>query len=1104
MSSKLIATVGDQHTCPMVTGNVPHVGGTIISGGKMLLNGRPVARMGDKCVCTGCGVACTIVQGDASMLVDGQPVAYVGCMTSHGGVITTGQSGVVLTAATAATAVTMPLEAIDFPDVRTRDRVAALLSGQREALAEAKARQREVREASEAGADEARDVTIASTYPLDELSEYARQFGASFFSYALQSIFGESRHGEKVPLHAYEYLYRDLSDGKLAMPTLKIHRQGYPYAFFRSADATIHVAQRLVIAATEDGDPEAMGKLYMALMEEFGHYVDHCLRNDYTCRGGDAKLDEGAVFGYCLTTFNVFEDSSVDFGTATVDGASYDLRIDLSELQAQVSALVTEERVRRDEQAGGEEYFSAGKVTYEEAGGYTHYGIEEVLRKEGVINVQEDLEVVYLGNLLRDWSQLITPATERYTEAEKRRIIRSLGLTAKESEAFFGLQNLNSIKLRRETLSFVIELIAAHELIDIKGELNAVSNGLGDELVTTDPKEVTEEVTEGAETAVSPMASAKADILEAIKEKSRALGLAALTASAEYFLFRQAFPKVTSELVGVCRPEEHIDNPIGACVVDLERDSYVYWPAEIDTEINEYFGMKDYIRNYDPHTECETFTVSQPGVKYCGGEQLTASGYLTVQLRKSFEALRCGDEQLSLLYFGNAMHTIEDYFAHSNFVELSLIKVGYGVFPWVNRDDPKARCFRKQPRDPGTFDYRPPGQDYFDRDDLVEESIAYADLAAAYPGANRPFHMDPRCLLFEEAGLTYEYAYEKTGTRELYGRLRLLREATVVRDAERGGDYLRHLPIVTGKFGPLDMIYSLSDKLEAMFDGEAFSWTDVISSAWEDKLRVKLFDLMMLTILRDLKHAQASEERRGEAHRGLDYAELLEWYERMVTYRGVVFGVLEALKRGKGAGAVAAWFVTTLLNAAEKAFKNVVRAVVRHLIAGVALGIRESQNAGVLDTNPTHTQVAKDDMGHPLHGLAGELARTAVADIGRHYVDAKDGLIPEADVERVAREYLSHPSDVSWMDVSVLKWAGANYENVREAEDNGAMERLQRRYHRHREHLGHGAHHLIDEVTEGVEELDRLFERVDDLREDLPTSSRLRESLERLRRTLPR
>ncbi|MFO7995873.1 MAG: PAAR domain-containing protein [Dehalococcoidia bacterium] len=48
------ARMGDMHTCPMVTGVVPHVGGPITMGSMTVLIGNlPAARVGDMATCTG-------------------------------------------------------------------------------------------------------------------------------------------------------------------------------------------------------------------------------------------------------------------------------------------------------------------------------------------------------------------------------------------------------------------------------------------------------------------------------------------------------------------------------------------------------------------------------------------------------------------------------------------------------------------------------------------------------------------------------------------------------------------------------------------------------------------------------------------------------------------------------------------------------------------------------------------------------------------------------------------------------------------------------------------------------------------------------------------
>lgn len=83
------ARIGDMHSCPLVNGNVPHVGGPIASGCMtVLIGGSPAARVSDKAVCV--GPMDTISHGEATVLIGGQKAARLGDKTQHGGIITTG------------------------------------------------------------------------------------------------------------------------------------------------------------------------------------------------------------------------------------------------------------------------------------------------------------------------------------------------------------------------------------------------------------------------------------------------------------------------------------------------------------------------------------------------------------------------------------------------------------------------------------------------------------------------------------------------------------------------------------------------------------------------------------------------------------------------------------------------------------------------------------------------------------------------------------------------------------------------------------------------------------------------------------------------------
>jgi uncharacterized Zn-binding protein involved in type VI secretion len=84
------ARTSDLHTCPMVTGTVPHVGGPILPPGcpTVKIGGLPAARVGDTCTCT--GPTDTIAKGSATVKIGGMPAARMGDTTSHGGAITAG------------------------------------------------------------------------------------------------------------------------------------------------------------------------------------------------------------------------------------------------------------------------------------------------------------------------------------------------------------------------------------------------------------------------------------------------------------------------------------------------------------------------------------------------------------------------------------------------------------------------------------------------------------------------------------------------------------------------------------------------------------------------------------------------------------------------------------------------------------------------------------------------------------------------------------------------------------------------------------------------------------------------------------------------------
>lgn len=90
------ARLSDMHTCPMVTGIVPHVGGPILPPccPTVLVGFLPAARVTDLCACA--GPPDVIAQGSLTVVIGFLPAARIGDMTAHGGVIVLGEPTVII------------------------------------------------------------------------------------------------------------------------------------------------------------------------------------------------------------------------------------------------------------------------------------------------------------------------------------------------------------------------------------------------------------------------------------------------------------------------------------------------------------------------------------------------------------------------------------------------------------------------------------------------------------------------------------------------------------------------------------------------------------------------------------------------------------------------------------------------------------------------------------------------------------------------------------------------------------------------------------------------------------------------------------------------
>ncbi|KAL4807691.1 heterokaryon incompatibility protein Het-C-domain-containing protein [Aspergillus unguis] len=145
------------------------------------------------------------------------------------------------------------------------------------------------------------------------------------------------------------------------------------------------------------------------------------------------------------------------------------------------------------------------------------------------------------------------------------------------------------------------------------------------------------------------------------------------------FGYATAEYEVTAERLGVYRPEEHIDNPKDYADNEDARqfDNRLRGPIrQIELDIDPDTGMKNYIAN-----EKGDWATSAAYIKFSlarsihYGRLYTSGGHRKGNEEDLCEALRC---------LGQGLHTLEDFAAHTNYVELALREMGFhNVFPHV-------------------------------------------------------------------------------------------------------------------------------------------------------------------------------------------------------------------------------------------------------------------------------------------------------------------------------------------------------------------------------------------------------------------------------------
>jgi hypothetical protein len=424
--------------------------------------------------------------------------------------------------------------------------------------------------------------TFESRFALEQLESFANDAQPARFAATMAAIFGYG-----VPASHYVALQTLLCSGQFPMPRYVL-RTDATIADYDNLSRTIGL-QPAVLDNVMTA-PERSWELLAILLHEFGHHVDNVLRHDIMSQDGaapipaDATAEEGSRYAQRMALIHLTDCPPYAEIATCRNADSVSISVSLNMRQALQRIADTQSSQAWTSLTGGQrESFEAGNG---EPGKFTHENIENVLQPLGFRS--EERDIIYFGNWMRDYSQLLDPKTVRPEHMPK------------------SFPQVFS----RKALTQIVDVLSIRKFGHLRGVPGLVN--------------------------------------------------------------------VTPERLGVYRPSEHIDNPKEASTTQA------FDPARRDPNFERPVLPGDAMLEVDPDTSMKRYIYRSVEVMRHGLETGLTQG-------------RTAD---GLKSFGSALHILEDFFAHSNFIELSLIKAGHRtVLPWTS----KAPCKWELPLVTGTF-----------------------------------------------------------------------------------------------------------------------------------------------------------------------------------------------------------------------------------------------------------------------------------------------------------------------------------------------------------------------------------------------------------------
>ena len=428
--------------------------------------------------------------------------------------------------------------------------------------------------------------------------------------------------------------------------------------------------------------------------------------------------------------------------------------------------------------------------------------------------------------------------------------------------------------------------------------------------------------------------------------------------------------ELTTEEIGQYLPSEHVDNPEGGKsaeapgITDAVRENRrshlsasqrVWFDKEREADFKDKIhvaskatGLPEYIERAKAHVRLQLDAAARKGRN------------------------REGEREL-----GNGLHAVEDYFAHSNFIEVALAKLAKeGALSQAN---PLVRAFHR---------YYKVQPDQQPADSLARPGII-TGTSAPGPG--------------DEVG-KWEAIKAELENAEI--RKALMRGAVIrygwQKPAAAGRTAIGAVGGVVGA-GVGGAVGAVAGLGSGAGHGAAEGWRS--AHHWWSKPFAAVGGLFKGAVT-GAGHGAVSGAKTG-------------W--RVGEKAGGAVG--EVAGGGVGVAAVAPLFFTLhlLVAAGLAAAKSRLDKKARRKMQE---NTRKTVDPTQPNQPPTHSQIAKDDIEHPLHAAAAELARAADVSFGKMMIEVWAGRRSVSDAQRLVDDFLVHPyENEAWWKPILLKAA---------------------------------------------------------------------------------